>query len=596
RDPGDELAGLPDLVVEGRRDDDARALLESVVHARLDDDVEQRTITEAHGNPLALLELPRGLTTAELAGGFSSSVVLPTSGWIEDSFRRRLAKLSADTRELLVVAAAEPVGDPLLVWRAAEWLGIGIEAAKPAEAEGLAVFGARVTFRHPVVRSVVYHSAPFDARRDAHRALAHVTDPQLDPDRRAWHLAQAAPGPPRASDLLLDGLVMQITGGHATAAPMLRRALDAFRGEELTPEAGLRWVVAADVAVTLWDGEAFDALSARFVRVARDAGALSALMLALTPRAILHVIVGEFAMAASPIDEAASVAGACGARTPRNGALALAAFRGREAEASRLIEEASKEFRAAGNGMGLTGVEWTTAVLYNALGHYEDAQAAAQQASDDRDSMRYAVWALVELVEAASRTGHGERGSEALRRLTEITRATGTEWALGIEARSRALLCESEDAERLFREAIERLTRTRLRLDLARAHLVYGEWLRRERRRVEAPEQLRLAHELFVQFGAEGFAERTRVELKATGERVRKRTPDTRDELTSRETQISRLAAEGHTNQQIAAQLFISASTVDYHLRKAFRKLGVKSRTQLARHLLADGAPTARAA
>jgi DNA-binding CsgD family transcriptional regulator len=243
-----------------------------------------------------------------------------------------------------------------------------------------------------------------------------------------------------------------------------------------------------------------------------------------------------------------------------------------------------------GEGQGLTFVQWGTALLYNGLGRYEDALAAAQQAGEDSHAQRFCNWGLVELIEAATRSGKVERAADALERLSETTRADGSDWALGIEARSRALLSDREAAENFYREAIDRLGRTRLRVELARGRLVYGEWLRRERRRLDAREQLRLAHELFTKFGMEAFAERARIELEATGEHARKRTVDTRDDLTPQEAQISRLAAEGATNREIAAQLFISASTVDYHLRKAFRKLGVKSRTQLARRLLQPGA------
>jgi DNA-binding CsgD family transcriptional regulator len=310
------------------------------------------------------------------------------------------------------------------------------------------------------------------------------------------------------------------------------------------------------------------------------------LILALTLRSTLHVFAGELAIAASLVEEVSAVAEPTGSRTGPYAALAIAVWQGREAEASRLIEATSEHFRAAGEGMGLALAEWATAVLYNGLARYDEAQAAAQRVTDDPNDLRFSAWALAELVEAVSRTGHGERGAEALRRLTEITRASGTDWALGIEARSRALLRDGEAAECLYQEAIDRLARTRVRVELARAHLLYGEWLRRERRRLDAREQLRQAHELFLRFGAEAFAERARVELKATGERARTRSPHTRDQLTPQETQISQLAAAGATNQEIAAQLFISPSTVDYHLRKAFRKLGVKSRTQLARHAL----------
>ena len=242
-----------------------------------------------------------------------------------------------------------------------------------------------------------------------------------------------------------------------------------------------------------------------------------------------------------------------------------------------------------GGEQGLTSIHLATAVLYNGLGRYEEALAAAQQAVEDPLAVRLSTWGLVELIEAAARSGKAEVAVDALGRLSEMTAASGTDWALGVEARSRALLTDGEAAERLYRQAIERLERTRVRVELARAHLLYGEWLRRERRRLDAREQLRTAHELFTEFGMEAFAERARVELEATGEQPRKRTVETRDDLTPQEAQISRLAADGATNQEIAAQLFISPSTVDYHLRKAFRKLGIKSRTQLARHVLQPG-------
>ena len=746
RELSQELTGLPDLVVEGLGEDDARELLESEIHARIDERVEQHLLAEARGNPLALLELPRGLRARELPEGFGVPVALPLSRRIEEAFRQRVVALPADTRQLLVIAAAEPVGDPTLVWRAAEWLGIRVEAAEAAEADGLVTFGARVTFRHPMVRSVVRQTASLRVRRAAHRALAEVTDPRLDPDRHAWHRAQAAPGPdeevaaelersagrararggiaagaaflgraaaltldpgrraeralaaaqaeyeagalgsalgllataqagplserqraqidllrahitfasgrsrgvpplllaaarrfgqvdpalaretylealvaayfagrlvgggvmetakaaraappspqpPRASDLLLDGAVVLVTDGYAAAAPVLRRAVVATRSEQPATDVGLHWPwLAAGAAAILWDAEAWDALSGRGVQLARDAGALTALMFSLITRSTLHVFAGEFARAASLVAEVDAIAEASGSRIAHYGALTLAAFRGRDADASRAIEAARKDFRAAGQGMGLTVADWATAVLYNGLARSEDALVAAEPASEDPDNPRFSAWALAELVEAASRTGHGERGAQALRRLSEMTRASGTAWALGVEARSRALLSDGEAAERLYRDAIDRLARTRLRVDLARAHLVYGEWLRRERRRLDARAQLRRAHELFLQFGAEAFAERARVELGATGEHARKRTPHTRDQLTPQEAQIARLAAEGGTNQEIATQLFISPSTVDYHLRKAFRKLGVNSRTQLAGRVLQLGA------
>jgi DNA-binding CsgD family transcriptional regulator len=739
RDPGDELEGLPRLAVEGLRDSDARALLGSALRVPLDERVRERLIAETRGNPLALLELPRGLTPAELAGGFGLPDAPGLSGRIEDSFRRRFARLPAETMRLLLVAAAEPAGDPVLVWRAAGRLGIGVQAA--TETDGLLAIGASVTFRHPLVRSSVYRAASPEEKQAVHRALADATDPEVDPDRRAWHLAQATPGPdedvaselersagrvqargglaaaaafleravaltpapslrarralaaaqashqagafdaalrlvalaesgplneleraqvdllrgqiafalspgsdapplllkaakrlepldqrlaretylealsavlftgrlaspgsvletaravraappasqpPRASDQLLDGLALLITEGYATGTPTLKSAVNAFRGDDLSGGDGHRWLwLAAHVAASLWDDEALDVLSARFVELARDTGALSVLPLALTTRSGLHVLEGDFAMASSLAAEVAAVNEATGASLAPYAALTLAAFQGREAKAAQLIEADTSELVRRGEGQGLTFIHWVTAVLHNGLGRYEEALAAAKQAAEDSREVRVAVVEL-ELIEAAARTGEGDLAADALARVSEIAAASGTDWALGVEARSRALLTEGEAAEAVYREAIEALERTRVRVDLARAHLLYGEWLRRERRRLDAREQLRTAHRLFTEFGMEAFAERARLELQATGAHPRKRTVETRDDLTPQEAQISRLAADGATNQKIAAQLFISPSTVDYHLRKAFRKLGVKSRHQLKQHL-----------
>jgi DNA-binding CsgD family transcriptional regulator len=752
RDPDDELEGLPRLAVEGLRDSDARALLGSALRVPLDERVRERLVAETRGNPLALLELPRGLTPAELAGGFGMPDAPGLSGRIEDSFRRRFERLPAETRRLLLVAAAEPSGDPVLVWRAAGRLGIGVQAA--GETDGLLAIGARVTFRHPLVRSSLYRAASPEEKQAVHRALADATDPEIDPDRRAWHLAQATPAPdedvaselersagraqargglaaaaafleraaaltpepslrarralaaaqashqagafdtalrlvalaesgplnelqsaqvdllrgqiafalspgsdapplllkagqrlealderlaretyiealsavlfagslasdgsaleiawavraappasqpPRASDLLLDGLALLITEGYAIGTPTLKSAVNAFRAEDISGAEGHRWLwLAAHVAASLWDDEALDVLSARFVQLARDAGALSVLPLALTARSGMHVFAGDFAMASSLVDEVAAVNEATGASLAPYAALTLAAFQGREAEATQLIEANKRELVRRGEGQGLTFIHWVTAVLHNGLGHYEEALAAAQQAAEDSREVRVAVVEL-ELIEAAARRGEADLAADALARLSEIAAASGTDWALGVEARSRALLTEGEAAEAVYRQAIEALERTRVRVDLARAHLLYGEWLRRERRRVDAREQLRIAHTLFTEFGMEAFAERARVELEATGEHARKRTVETRDDLTPQEAQISRLAADGATNREIGAQLFISPSTVDYHLRKAFRKLGVKSRHQLYQHLPQPGAhaePTARA-
>jgi DNA-binding CsgD family transcriptional regulator len=740
REPSEALEGLPRLAVEGLRDGDARALLSSVLRVPLDDRVRERLIAETRGNPLALLELPRGLTPAELAGGFGLPDAPGLSGRIEDSFQRRVARLATETRRFLLVAAAEPVGDPVLLWRAAERLGIKLHAA--SETDGLLAIGARVTFRHPLVRSAVYRAASPENRQAVHRALADATDPEVDPDRRAWHLAQATLGfdedvaselerssdralargglaaaaafleraasltpepthrarralaaaqatrqagafdaalglvaiaesgpltelqhaqvdllrgqiafalsrgsdalplllkaakrfepldqrlaretyldalaavffpgmlasdqsvletaqaamgappsspPPHASDLLLDGLALLITGGYAAGTPTLRRAVSAFRREDVSDGDGRRWLsLAARLAAFLWDDEAWDVLSARLVQLARDAGALSVLPLALATRSAVRLFAGEFAMSASLLEEVVAVNEATGASLAPYVGLAHVTFQGREAEVTPLIEAATKELVRRGDGQGLRFIHWATAVLYNGLGRYEEALAAAQQAGGDTYASWWRDWALVELIEAATRSGKVELGVDALSRLSPVTAASGTDWALGIEARSRALLTEGEAAEPLYRRAIEALGRTRVRVELARAHLLYGEWLRRARRGLDAREQLHRAHKLFTEFGMEAFAERARRELEATGEHARKRTVETSDDLTPQEAQVSRLAADGATNREIAAQLFISPSTVDYHLRKAFRKLGVRSRHQLEQRL-----------
>jgi DNA-binding CsgD family transcriptional regulator len=736
-----ELLDLPELTVDGLRDGDARALLDSAIRAPLDEGVRDRIVAETRGNPLALLELPRGLTAAELAGGFGLPDALALPGRIEDSFLRRLAPLPDATRLLLLVAAAEPVGDPVLLWRAADRLGIGVEAASAAEAAGLCEFGARVRFRHPLVRSAVYRAVSREDRRAVHGALAQATDPDLDPDRRAWHRAQATAGldedvaadlersadraqargglaaaaafleqaagltpsparrseralaaaqakhqagapdaalaliataqagpldelqrvrvdllqaqiafavnrgsdappllltaakrlepldvglaretyldalsaasfggrlatggslrevaraargappssqPPRAADLLLDGLALLFTEGYPAGAPVVKRALTAFRSEDMSPEHGLRWLwLACRAAVDVWDDEAWDMLATRHVRLARDAGALTVLPMALISRIAVHLNAGELAAAAALNDEAEAVTDATGSHLAPYGALALAAWRGQEAEALDLIKANMKGVMARGEGQGLALIDWTTAVLYNGLGRYEDALAPAQRAGEHRVELPFA-WGLAEAVEAATRSGLSVRAAGALERLSETTRASGSDWALGIEARSRALLSDGETAERLYREAIDRLGRTRVRVALARAHLLYGEWLRRERRRIDARKHLRTAHDLLSAMGMEAFAERAARELLATGETARKRTFETFDELTAQEAQIARLAGDGDTNREIGAQLFISPRTVEWHLRNVFTKLGISSRRELRKVL-----------
>jgi DNA-binding CsgD family transcriptional regulator len=363
---------------------------------------------------------------------------------------------------------------------------------------------------------------------------------------------------------------------------MLKRALTAFRGDDISSEEGLRWLaLACRVAMDLWDDESWEVLSARQIQLARDAGALAVLFIALRSRIGMHQLAGELAAAASLIEEAQAVADATGSRFAPYDVLALAVWRGREAEASELIEADANEVVARGEGMGLAIIRWASAVLYNGLGRYEQALVAAQEASAYPHELLFSTWGLAELIEAAVRSGKPEPAAEALRRLSDKARASGTDWALGIEARSRALLSDGDAAERLYREAIERLGRTRVRVELARAHLLYGEWLRREKRRPDAREQLRTAHEMLTGMGLEAFAQRAAGELLASGETARSRTVETLDQLTARETEIARLARDGLSNAEIGGRLFISPRTVEYHLSKVFTTLGISTRHQL---------------
>jgi DNA-binding CsgD family transcriptional regulator len=746
-----ELRGLPDLEVRGLRDGDARALLRSVVRFRLDDQVRDRVLAEARGNPLALLELPRGLSPTQLAGGFGLAGEQAVPARVEESFRHRLEALPDDTRSLMLVAAAEPVGDAALLWRAAERLGIGTSAAVAAEADGLLEIGTRVHFRHPLVRSAVYGSASLPERQAAHLALAEVTDRELDPDRRAWHLAAAAPGADeevaaelersadrararggvaaaaaflqrsveltldpvrraaralaaagahlqagavesalellttaaagpleelqraqvellrgqiafaagagseapalllkaakrlepldialaretyldawgaavfagrsvpagtlreisraarssprltsasRASDLLLDGLAVLATEGRVAAASILRSAVRSF-AEEGTMEEALRWGWAATVpGVVLWDDESWHQLLVRQLQSLREAGFLAVMPHALHALAINAAWRGDFARTGSAIAEADAIAEATRVPFARYASVMLAAFRGDEAEASGLTEIVVRDASAGGQGVGIQYCQWASGVLYNGLGRYVEAGAEARQAADPAAEWLFSPFALSDLIEAATRTGETTLAVEALGRLVEATSVGESDWGLGVLARSRALLSEGEDAEGSYREAIDRLSRTQLRPDLARAHLVYGEWLRREGRRIDARAQLRAAYEQFTSIGMEAFAERARRELSATGEKARKRSPEARDELTPQEAQIADLARAGLSNPDIAARLFLSPRTVEYHLRKVFAKLEISSRNQL-HGALPDPATAARVA
>jgi DNA-binding CsgD family transcriptional regulator len=407
---------------------------------------------------------------------------------------------------------------------------------------------------------------------------------------RAARDAPARPGEPRGVDLLLDGLAVRFTDGYAASAPALKRALAALRHEGAHGSADARWPwTARRVAPDLFDDDTWHALATRNVQIAREAGALAVLPLALNYLSLLRCFEGELAAAAALVDEADGIADATGTPPIVFGRVLLAGCRGDEAYAPALFADSEAAAAARSEGVVPTFGEYARALLHNALGQHAAALAPAQRASA-RDELMLSVWSLPELVEAATRSGRTALATEAMERLAERTGAAGTNLARGVEARVRALVSEGAQAEALHQEAVERLGRSRIALELARARLVYGEWLRREQRRIDARNQLRAAHRMFTQMGAEAFAERARRELLATGETVRARTLETGDELTAQEGQIAQLARDGLSNPEIAARLFISPRTVQYHLRKVFAKLHISSRNQLHGALPSDPA------
>jgi len=740
----DPLAGLRELTLQGLRGADARALLESAVPGRLDERVRDRIVAETRGNPLALLELPRGLTAVELAGGFGRPDARPLESQIEQSFLRRIGSLPGATQRLLLAAAAEPVGDVSLLRRAADRLGIGPDAMAAVEAAGLIEFGARVRFRHPLVRSAAYRTAEPAERREAHRALAEATDPELDPDRRAWHRAHATvepdeavagelersagraqarggvaaaaaflrrateltpdpagrgaravdaaratfesgapdlalellaaaeqgpldevqrarlarlraqivfarkrggdavpllvdaarrlepvddgqareayleavgaavfagrlierdvvrevadaartappgPRPPRLQDALLDGLATRLVEGYVQAAAPLTRGLRAFRqAAERDGDSIMRWLwLAWPVAGDLWDDETWHGLSTHAVQAGRRAGALNFLPLALAYRAVVHMHAGEFDEASTLIEESDTLTELTGNAFIGIASLSLMAWRGLDAREVELIQTRTRQATVRGEGRTIGGLYYLLALMHNSLGQHQEALASAERGCEHEDLAMFG-FTLVELIEAGARADAPRAAAAALRRLEEQTEASGTEWALGVLARSRALLSHGQAADLLYREAIERLQRCRIAVHLARTHLVYGEWLRRENRLPDARAQLRTAHEMLSRFGAEAFAERARRELLATGQPVRHRAVEASKALTPQESQIARLAADGKTNSEIGAELFISPRTVEWHLRKVFTRLNVDSRSKL-RGALAD--------
>ncbi len=736
-----ELSGLPELRLRRLSDADARDLFDSTSLGVFDDRVRDRIIAETGGNPLALVELPRALDPARLAGGFAVSDASPLQGRIEACFRSQVEELPEDTRRLLLLAAAEPLGDPSLLWRAGAAVGLSTDAAAPAEAAELITVNGRITFRHPLLRSAIYGAAPPEERRSAHRALGEATDPEFDPDRRAWHrghaalepdedvaaelersadrarargglpaaaaflecavnltpdarrrtqraldaarfkrlagfdetaaalvaaaeqgpltdverahaarlraliawdarpdydgtlllldaarqlepldvdlardthlealfgasnagrlgggvsthahAARAAPAPnrpPGVSDLLLDGLAVHFTDGRAKAAPLLRDALARARDDQGRDEHELRGArIAARVAAELMDEQSWEAIASRHVQSAREDGILGPLPATLNYLATLRIYQGDLNAAEILLDESDFISRATFGREGAVMRSLLTAYRGDEAHTVRLCERLEAAAEARGEGLIVAVCAHSLAILRNGLGHYEAALAAAHDAISGEE-LSVSPWALPELIEAAARAGETDIAADAFERLVERTGAAGTDLAAGVEARSRALLLEGAPADAAYREAIDALGRTTMRMLLARAQLVHGEWLRRENRRTESREPLEAAHEFFTRVGADGFAERAARELQATGATPRKRSDDTRSQLTAQEAQIAELARSGHTNPEIGAMLYLSPRTVEWHLRHVFMKLGISSRRQL-RVALAD--------
>ena len=746
-----ELAGFPEVALTGLPERDARALLATIVRERLDDRVRDRIIAEAAGNPLAIMEFSREVTEAgELAGGFEVSpwITRPPADRVADRYLARVNGLPVATRRLLLAAAADPLGDPALLGRASTLLGLGLDDLAPAEAADLVRLDAHVTFRHPLVRSAIYRSAPAADRHSAHAALAQATDPELDPDRRAWHRAQATfgpdeeaaadlersanralgrggpaaaaafleraaalspepaerarrslaaaqprydagaareagrllaaaqagpldefqraradqlaaqiasitsapgdvprlllsaaarlaprdprlarqayldaltsamimrgstswqdvgraargapppPGQPQTEDLLLDGLAAQAADGYEAGLPALREALRAIRKDAADPPGATvvrtLWS-GCRVAMNLWDDESLVVIAGQLVTKAQGVGAVLELPGAFAMAATASLLTGDLTAAAAYVEQFESVRAITRSIAAPHGRLALAAWRGQadsgatgaHGDAS-VLDSDSVDRDGADRAASLGVSAYATALLCNGLGRYQEAVDAADTVTGRIDQLGYTLWALPELAEGAARCGNLALAARAVSLLERTTLPSGTDWALGMLARCRALTLGGERAEELYQEAITRLGRTRVMPQLARARLLYGEWLRREKRRSDARAELRAAGEMFSSMGASGFAQRADRELAATGEHVRKRDVGPVTDLTAQEEQIARLAADGRSNPEIGVQLFISPRTVEYHLRKIFAKLDITGRGQLARAL-----------
>ena len=744
------FGNLPLLRLGGLSYEDGRALLATVVPGRLDPAIGKRIVAETGGNPLALVELPRGMNPAELAAGFGLPVGAAVAAGLESHYAGRVGRLPEPTQQFMLLAASDGVGHASIVWRAADVLGIARDAAEPAVAEGLFEAGAQMQFRHPLVRSAVYNAASPENRRRAHEALAWAIDPEAEPDRRAWHRANACSGPDDevASELARSAGRAQARGGYAAAAallersaslttvsttrvarrleavrchfragafetalrllavaesetsdesdharigllyaqvassfdaggdapyrlvqaakrlepfdaelasrtysdawvasmfaghlasqggsllevsqaarvsdrsngprppfdklssamfelvtrgrgeaePTLRSALEDVRTSDLPTEIWLHDAVMGVVAAAaVWDMDAWEDIATRQVELARDLGALAGLPTALSGLAMVATWRGEFDRAAALTTQAAAVADATGSRLAPYGAMLLAAYRGRADEATALIDLTTDDSYRRGEGLGVDLARWASAVLHNGLRQYPQAMAAAVPADATSPGLLFSTWMLPERIEAAVRCRKEDVAAAAMSTFDSTSNAQGSDWGLGIGARSLAMLKTGDEADHLYNLAIHRLTKVGVRVELARAHLVYGEWLRRENRRSEARTQLRTAYDMFVAMSADGFAERARHELLATGEHVRPRDTDRWAELTPQEEHIARLARDGRSNPQIAAELFISSRTVEWHLRKVFAKLQISSRRELADGLSGPGSAT----
>lgn len=737
--PDGLLIGLPEITLRGLSDHDARSLLASTVPGDLNEQMRENIIAEAGGNPLALTELHRVLSPAELAGGFGIADAAQLTSKLERGFAQRLSQLTPEAKTLLLIAAADPLGERTWLLAAAQLLDVSGDALETAESAGLIAVNGRVRFRHPLIRSAVYRGATPGERRRAHGALAEVIDGPAADEHRAWHLAHTVSAPdeniaaalenaaehararsgvaaaaaflgfaadltpdpglrvrralaaarekldagaPEAAaklltgaqqftddkfltakidlllaesasaarrsseatsllmttakrlidldpelaretffealtaailagrlavpgtctmavavaareaaqqlgggrivDQMLDGLVARVIDGYVAGAPLMSAAVDEFRKQDVADAVDPRWYdMATRIALDLFDHDAFEELSGRQLELHRRAGLLASLPVGLATRAAADVFAGRLSEAAAHLAEGEVITTAIGGQQLRRSDPLLAAYRGQDKRCTEIVQ-ATLDAGAVEHGQGFSVAAglFALSVLHNGLGQYGEALSAAEQAVQ-YDDVAIHGYALVELVESAARCGDLATATDALDRLVERAEASGTDTALGLAARSRALIGDGPAAEAEYVAAIEHLTRSPAVVFLARTRLVYGEWLRRQNRRVDARAQLHAAVEMFTEMGADGFGERANRELEATGETVRKRQGAPTVELTAQESYIARLAREGHTNSEIAAQLFISPRTVEWHMGKIFTKLGVSSRKEL---------------